>query len=102
MDAISKLLGAEASEADLRQFGAMIGAGILDAQVNKETSITPGTPNVYGRYTMFDVCSPGDVFGLQVQTHGLMKWLGTRKNKFYKRHVDFIRAQVFKAWFFDA
>ena len=46
--------------------------------------------NIYGRYSIFEPCAPGDVFGLQVATHGLMNWLGWRPNRFYRRHVSFI------------
>lgn len=84
---------------DIVQLGTAIGKGISAAQGGntrdlnmafKESTITQGTPNIYGRYTIFDPCSPGDVFGLQVQTHGLMQWLGFRPNRYYRRHVDFI------------
>lgn len=47
-------------------------------------------PTIYGRHSIFDPCFNGDVFGLQVATHGLMNWLGWRKNPFYKRTVQFI------------
>ena len=50
----------------------------------------PSTVNIYGRYSIFDPCVAGDVFGLQVQTHGLINWLGWRPNRFYRRRVDFI------------
>lgn len=56
----------------------------------KETPLTLGTTNIYGRNSIFGPCSPGDVFGLQVQTHGLPNWLGWRPNSFYRRRVDFI------------
>jgi len=57
----------------------------------KEASITPNTTGtIYGRYSIFDPCSNGDIFGLQVQTVGLMNWLGWRANKFYRRHVEFL------------
>lgn len=51
---------------------------------------SPSTVNIYGRYSIFNECASGDVFGLQVQTHGLLNWLGWRPNKFYRRRVDFI------------
>jgi len=56
----------------------------------KEATITPTGVSIYGRHSIFDCCSPGDVFGLQVQTNGLMQWLGWRPNKYYRRRVDFI------------
>lgn len=56
----------------------------------KEASITPTNVSIYGRNSIFDPCSPGDVFGMQVQTVGLMNWIGWRPNRFYRRRVDFI------------
>lgn len=50
----------------------------------------PSAANIYGRYSIFDPCQPGDIFGLQVETHGLMNWLGWRPNRFYERRVAFI------------
>jgi hypothetical protein len=47
-------------------------------------------PTIYGRHSIFDPCSNGDVFGLQVATHGLMNWLGWRANPYWKRTVQFI------------
>lgn len=60
------------------------------AAVLKEASLTPSTSNIYGRNSIFDPCAVGDVFGLQVATHGLQRWLGSRPNKFYMRRVSFI------------
>lgn len=48
------------------------------------------TYSIYGRNSIFDACSTGDIFGLQVQTIGLMNWIGWRPNKYFRRHVDFI------------
>jgi hypothetical protein len=48
------------------------------------------TPSIYGRCSIFDCCQPGDIFGLQVVTSGLMQWLGFRSNRFYQRRVGFI------------
>ena len=57
----------------------------------KETyGIHPGETSIYGRNSIFDCCSPGDVMGLQVSTNGLMQWLGWRPNKYYRRRVDFL------------
>jgi hypothetical protein len=56
----------------------------------KEASLTASTVNVYGRYSIFDPCAAGDIFGLQVSTHGLPNWLGFRANRFYLRRVSFI------------
>lgn len=50
----------------------------------------PASVSIYGRNSIFDPCVAGDVFGLQVETSGLMQWLGWRANKFYQRRVDFI------------
>lgn len=47
-------------------------------------------PTIYGRHSIFDPCFAGDVFGLQVQTHGLMNWMGWRPNMFWKKTVQFI------------
>jgi hypothetical protein len=84
---------------ELATLGNYIGNAIVQAQQGsargqavafKEASITLGTSSIYGRNSIFDPCSPGDIFGLQVQTVGLMNWLGWRPNKFYRRRVDFI------------
>lgn len=87
----------------MTQLGLAIGAAMGQAQLaqhnaqvpmlfNKEAalSVSGHGPSIYGRNSIFDPCSAGDVFGLQVQTHGLMNWLGWRPNKFYRRRVDFI------------
>jgi hypothetical protein len=47
-------------------------------------------PTIYGRNSIFSPCFNGDVFGLQVETQGIMNWLGWRRNKFWKRTVQFI------------
>lgn len=86
------------SQEDLWMLGQAIGSGMQTAELqrngnirHKETSLTVGTgPNVYGRYTMFDPCMTGDIFGLQVLTTGLMNWIGWRPNRFYERRVDFL------------
>lgn len=85
---------------DLTKLGIAIGTSMAQAQASyqnqtlplayKESSLTAATVSIYGRYSIFDPCSPGDVFGLQVQTTGLMQWLGFRPNKYYRRRVDFI------------
>lgn len=61
------------------------------ATVNKEAGdMSAPTRSIYGRNSIFDPCVPGDIFGLQVETNGLMNWIGWRPNKFYRRRVDFI------------
>lgn len=79
---------------DITALGAAIGTAIGAQQGNmpvwKETSLTPGNVSIYGRNSIFSPCSSGDIFGLQVQTHGLMDWLGWRPNRFHTRRVDFI------------
>jgi len=67
--------------------------GIAPAQFRELFSTTDtalANPTIYGRHSIFDPCFDGDIFGLQVATHGLMNWLGWRRNKFYKRTVQFI------------
>lgn len=87
--------------AQLTQLGRAIGSSFGESQAAfaqgrlpqafKEASITaPPSVSIYGRLSMFDPCSPGDVFGLQVQTVGLLQWLGWRPNNFFRRRVDFI------------
>jgi hypothetical protein len=91
------------SPEDMQALGRAIGSSLASAQFGmqnaqrpaafemfKEASITPTSVSIYGRNSIFDACSPGDVFGLQVQTIGLMPWIGWRPNRFYRRHVDFI------------
>lgn len=90
----------EMTHAEIKALGTAIGLGMARAngQYNqgvlpvafKEDSLTPANVSIYGRNSIFDPCSPGDVFGLQVQTVGLINWLGWRPNRFYRRHVDFI------------
>lgn len=86
------------------QLGAMIGMGMVQAQqafgngtnlglAYKETSLTPTSVSIYGRYSIFDPCVAGDIYGLQVVTHGFMNWLGWRSNRFYRRRVDFLTYQ---------
>jgi len=87
---------------DVERLGQAIGQSMAQAQFGYQNATRPvafkesavaitGTSNsIYGRNSIFDPCSPGDVFGLQVQTIGLMPWLGWRPNKYYRRRVDFI------------
>lgn len=87
---------------DITRLGQAIGSSMAQAQFGyshaqrpmafKESSIDVNAagPSIYGRNSIFDPCSTGDVFGLQVQTIGLMPWLGARPNRFYRRRVDFI------------
>ena len=58
--------------------------------VRDVTGLTPSATNIYGRYSIFSPCEAGDVYGLQVQTHGIMNWLGWRPNSYYRRRVSFI------------
>jgi len=89
----------------ISQLGAAIGVAMGHAQETYRGKNLPGSPdiymkeasfastsqiNIYGRYSIFDPCAAGDIFGLQVATHGLMNWLGWRANKYYRRRVDFI------------
>lgn len=66
--------------------------GAYNPMLMKEASLTLASPqrSIYGRNTIFDPCSPGDIFGMQVQTVGLMPWLGWRRNTIYQRRVDFL------------
>lgn len=87
---------------DLAILGQSIGLAIAQAQQSnrhqqlpvallKEASLTlPSGGSIYGRNSIFDPCQTGDIFGLQVQTTGLITWLGWRPNKFYRRRVGFI------------
>lgn len=85
----------------LQQLGLAIGAAIAHNNntsagrqygypTYKEANLTLGDVSIYGRNSIFSPCSPGDVFGLQVQTHGLMNWLGWKPNKYYSKRIDFI------------
>ena len=88
MDPLAKLFE---SNPELKQQLAMQQLGTMLKQVeHKEAALTTGTANVYGRYSIFDQCAAGDIFGLQVSTHGLPNWLGFRANRFYLRRVSFI------------
>jgi hypothetical protein len=91
-------------KSDMEQLGETIGRSVGQAVFGlqhasrptafapyfKETGISHTEVSIYGRNSIFDCCSPGDVFGLQVSTNGLMQWLGWRPNRFYRRRVDFI------------
>jgi len=101
-DAYATLL---ADPAFATQLGAAMGAAMAHTQEAYRGKNLPGgietrlkeaafsgtsQINIYGRYSIFDPCAAGDIFGLQVATHGFMNWLGFRPNKFYRRRVDFI------------
>lgn len=85
---------------ELTQLGVAIGTAMAQAQAGyknqvlplafKEASLTPTSVSIYGRHSIFDCCSNGDVFGLQVATIGLMSWIGWRPNRYFRRRVDFI------------
>jgi len=65
--------------------------GTQNPYLMKEAALAAVPANsVYGRNSIFDPCSPGDVWGMQVQSQGLLPWLGWRPNRFWKRRVDFI------------
>lgn len=83
MDPIARML--QKNPDALKQLGAALAINAF-----KEASLTPGTTSIYGRNSIFDPCAAGDIFGLQVATHGLMQWLGYRPNKYYMRRVSFI------------
>jgi len=51
---------------------------------------SPASASIYGRNSIFNECAAGDIFGLQVQTNGLINWIGWRPNRFYRRPVDFL------------
>lgn len=86
----------------LQQLGAAIGMSMAQTQqslanqqlpqfILKEASLgSPNGVNIYGRNSIFDPCVSGDVFGMQVETNGLISWLGWRSNRFYSRRVQFI------------
>ena len=83
MDPIEKMLRQNPDA--LKQIGAALAINAF-----KEASLTVGNTSIYGRNSIFDPCASGDIFGLQVATHGLMAWLGYRPNKWYMRRVSFI------------
>lgn len=87
MEILGRSIGASLATA---QFGMQNGQRPYAYEQFKEATISPTSTSIYGRNSIFDPCSPGDVFGLQVQTIGLMPWLGWRANRFYRRRVDFI------------
>jgi len=47
-------------------------------------------PTIYGRNSIFDPCFAGDIFGLQIETGGILNWLGWRRNQIWKRVVQII------------
>lgn len=90
---------------DMNKFAHLIAAGIAQGQSFAQGQIRPGAfgtrmkeadlgnplqNSIYGRNSIFDPCEPGDVWGLQVETNGLMNWLGWRPNRFASRRVSFI------------
>ena len=85
----------------IQKLALMMGAGMVQAQnqfkgatypvAMKEAALTLSTAgNIYGRYSIFDPCASGDIFGLQIAAHGLPSWLGMRSNKYYLRRVSFV------------
>lgn len=89
-------------ERDYARLGAAMAMAMVNTQNRYQYGTRPfsmkeadlnsalGVTTVYGRNSMFDPCFAGDIFGLQVQTIGLMNWLGWRPNKYYRRRVEFI------------
>ena len=86
---------------DMEKLGRAIGIAMAQSQFGMQnaqrpmafketTGITGPDVSIYGRNSMFDCCSPGDVMGLQVQTIGFLPWIGWRPNNYFRRHVDFI------------
>jgi hypothetical protein len=58
----------------------------------KETALSsPLVDSMYGRNSIFDPCEAGDIWGLQVETNGLMNWLGWMPNRYASRRVTFIQ-----------
>lgn len=51
----------------------------------------PLANSIYGRNSIFDACAPSDVWGLQVETNGLMNWVGWRPTTYASRQVNFIQ-----------
>lgn len=74
----------------MAQLGQMLKQASPAEYKESQSAMTASTVNVYGRHSIFDPCASGDIFGLQVSTHGLPNWLGFRSNKFYMRRVSFI------------
>jgi hypothetical protein len=72
------------------------GQGLVqqNAQQQKDNWTTTfgalSNPTMYGRNSFLDPCYQGDMFGLQTETHGILSWLGWRKNPFWKKTVQFI------------
>ena len=94
--------GLVADPNQMAALGYAIGAGMARVQkqhdmayrprVLKEASLDADLlgASIYGRNSVFDPCAPGDIFGMQVQTIGFLKWIGWRPNRFYRRRVEFI------------
>jgi hypothetical protein len=58
----------------------------------KEAALgTVAANTIYGRNSIFDPCQGTDIWGLQVETNGLMNWLGWRANNFAEKRVSFIQ-----------
>jgi len=90
-------------QSDILELGNVIGQAMAQAQAGFANGLRPNAfrfketagfdapvASIYGRQSIFDCCSPGDIFGLQVATIGLINWLGWRSNAFYQRRIDFI------------
>jgi hypothetical protein len=59
-------------------------------EMKEDGAMTPYDANIYGRCSIFDCCSTGDIFGMQIAVDGFFQWLGFRANRYYMRFVDFI------------
>lgn len=94
---------------DQAMFANMIATGIARGMAAAQGQLRPdafksrwdafkeaelGSPlanSIYGRNSIFDPCQPTDIWGLQVETNGLMNWLGWRPSNYAERHVSFIQ-----------
>lgn len=68
-----------------------VSAGGFASRYKEQALGAPLVNSIYGRNSIFDPCEAGDVWGLQVETNGLMNWLGWRPNRFASRRVSFIQ-----------
>jgi hypothetical protein len=84
------LIAAQAAQMAAQMGQGQIRPGAFGTSLKETALAAVTTSQIYGRNSIFDPCSPGDVWGMQVTTEGLLPWIGFRPNRFWKRRVDFI------------
>lgn len=86
--ALSAMQGAQGVR---RNNGGLVIPGGMGLKENWTTTYAQlSNPTIYGRNSIFDPCFAGDIFGLQVETVGILNWLGWRRNQIWKKTIQII------------